>query len=491
MTEYRHFSGDYRAWFRIAAGQSVHTHSFQELIPDAIEIRNLRPLDSRMAETERVGDYVYFPFIRAKKKPGLVRRLQSGATDIVILADENRAFSEDLEHVVLSGHSGDRTAPGSQIRKTRFEKISPDFIQLAGRIAFSVPAEPLKVAQTAVADAVTVVAPELPVSGTPAGGIQQIPDLVLNTVTDRISSIPRQAGGCFLSLLQLFKWALYLMMVLFILGWLGVWLREREGGGLTDTGGGQIETGKPRLNPEQDTLAPMPWDYLTDHKIEWNDFIRNAFLARYSTSSKQFEASGRMHRAFANPQVSEAMVYWNAVYSEFSRQDMPKLDSLVQFFQSEQKAKNLNALQTAEMVITFIQEIPYCLVHEGTCSEAASQAPFIREYHASGKPCLPNIITGLQSPYEFLHNLKGDCDTRSLLGFSILTRLGIPASVWVSEAYGHSVLGVGLGRNGTHFKTLGGIPHLPVELTAKGFRAGMISPEHGDMNNWEIALFKN
>jgi hypothetical protein len=143
------------------------------------------------------------------------------------------------------------------------------------------------------------------------------------------------------------------------------------------------------------------------------------------------------------------------------------------------------------MVVTFIQEIPYCLVHEGSCREASALTPFVRDYHAAGKPCLPDIIAGVQSPYEFLHNLKGDCDTRSLLGFSVLTRMGIPASVWVSEAYGHSVLGLGLGSGGTYFKSVGGIRHTPVELTAKGFRAGMISPEHGDMNNWNIALFKN
>ena len=109
----------------------------------------------------------------------------------------------------------------------------------------------------------------------------------------------------------------------------------------------------------------------------------------------------------------------------------------------------------------------------------------------SGRPCLPDIIAGVQSPYEFIHNLKGDCDTRSLLGFSILCRLGIPASVWVSQAYGHSVLGVGLGSGSSYYKMAGGIRHSAVELTAKGFRLGMISPEQGDMDNWEIALYKN
>jgi hypothetical protein len=95
------------------------------------------------------------------------------------------------------------------------------------------------------------------------------------------------------------------------------------------------------------------------------------------------------------------------------------------------------------------------------------------------------------SPYEFIHTLKGDCDTRSLLAYTLLGRLGIPASIWVSDVYGHSVLGVGLGVGTQNAKTIEGIRHAAVELTAKGFRLGMLSPSHGNMNNWNIALFNN
>ncbi len=490
MTAFRHFTGEYRAWFKISTAQSVHTHSFQGLELDALEIRNLRPLENRLVDTERAGDYLYFPIIRARKKSSFARLLQSGAADIVILADETQAFSEDLEQVILRSHSGERKNAGSQIRQARFGRISPDLMQMEGIISFSVPAEPMRVAASTENPLPASPAPFI-LNENPIGSINEIPDLVLNRIPEPLRTIPQEAGGCFMQLFRLGRWAFYMILFLAFLGWIGSWLKDSGGEELTDTGEGKVETDKPRLNPKQDTLAPMPWDYLTDHRIRWNDFIEHGFLAQYSTSSKQFEDSRSMHPAFASPQVSEAMQYWNAVYTEFARQDAPKLDSLLRYFQNEQKAKNLNSVQTAEMVVTFIQEIPYCLVHEGSCRDASRQAGFISDYHRAGKPCLPEIIAGVQSPYEFLHNLKGDCDTRSLLGFSILSRMGIPASVWVSEAYGHSVLGVGLGSGGSYYKMVGGIRHSAVELTAKGFRLGMISPEQGDMNNWEIALYKN
>jgi hypothetical protein len=36
-----------------------------------------------------------------------------------------------------------------------------------------------------------------------------------------------------------------------------------------------------------------------------------------------------------------------------------------------------------------------------------------------------------------------------------------------------------------------GFRHAGVELTSKGFRLGMLSPEHSNMNNWDVVLYKN
>jgi hypothetical protein len=104
---------------------------------------------------------------------------------------------------------------------------------------------------------------------------------------------------------------------------------------------------------------------------------------------------------------------------------------------------------------------------------------------------LPNIPGGVQSPYEFLHNLKGDCDTRSLLGYAIFKKLNISSSIWVSEVYGHCVLGIGLPVGNGVYKSIDGLKHYAVELTNKGFRLGMISPEQRDISNWDIALYSN
>jgi hypothetical protein len=41
------------------------------------------------------------------------------------------------------------------------------------------------------------------------------------------------------------------------------------------------------------------------------------------------------------------------------------------------------------------------------------------------------------------------------------------------------------------YKEVEGVKHYAVELTAKGFRLGMVAPEQARPNNWEITLYNN
>ena len=235
-------------------------------------------------------------------------------------------------------------------------------------------------------------------------------------------------------------------------------------------------------------------DLLSQKEITWWDFIRNKYALSYATSATSFFESETAHAQKAEQiQAQSSVEYYRQLYAAMQSLDAPKLDSIVQQFRSKAQAKNLNSIQTAEMVCTFVQEIPYFLVHDYSCQKAVAESGsgFLAEYHSENKPCLPEIPGGVQSPYEFMHNLKGDCDTRSLLAFTILKELGISASVWISETYGHSVLGVGLPAGSGFYKEVNGRKHYAIELTSKGFRLGMISPEQQIESNWDIALFYN
>lgn len=235
-------------------------------------------------------------------------------------------------------------------------------------------------------------------------------------------------------------------------------------------------------------------DLLTEKQVDWWDFFSNFYQVSYNTSSLSFFDSEQFHaQAVQGISTNSSVEFFTELYQKLESNDASKLDSLVELFKNRIEEKQLSPIKSAEMVTTFIQEIPYFLVHDLDCKTAVatSNSDFMTQYHSENKPCLPNIPGGVQSPYEFVHNLKGDCDTRSLLAFTILKKLGISASVWVSETYGHSIVGVGLPVGAGSYKEINGVKHYATELTAKGFRLGMISPENQNMSNWEITLFYN
>lgn len=249
---------------------------------------------------------------------------------------------------------------------------------------------------------------------------------------------------------------------------------------------GVIKISPPKPNKEKDLIS--------DKSITWWDFIQNKYSLNYGTSATRYFESTQFHeQQFKAIKATNNLEFYGQLYRQLDLNDVNKLDRIVVKLKQNAKRKHLNSIQTAEMVCTFVQEIPYFLVHDFDCKTAVSESnsDFMVEYHRSNKPCLPEVPGGVQSPYEFMHNLKGDCDTRSLLAFTILRSMDIPASVWISEAYGHSVLGVGLPVSTGFYKEINGVKHYAVELTAKGFRLGMISPEQQVRNNWDIALFVN
>jgi hypothetical protein len=235
-------------------------------------------------------------------------------------------------------------------------------------------------------------------------------------------------------------------------------------------------------------------DEILDKEINWYDFSNEFYSAKYSTSVSSFEHSNDEQAGLRNKitTYNSSLEFYTQFYAGLFKIDQEKIRAIAKIFSDSASKKNMDASQTAEMVVTFIQEIPYYLVHEGSCVEAMrSGNSFMRQYHQQNKPCLPNILAGVQSPYEFLHNLKGDCDTRSLLAFSILKELNIAASVWISETYGHSILGVGVPVGHGIHKEVNGVSHYGVELTAKGFRLGMVAPENNNSYNWDISIYFN
>ncbi len=490
--EFFHFKGVYRGVFSKKWSQGGHGHQFSELKWEWMEISEVSKLSDRSFEKEKVGDYLYLKELKPK---GFLGR----GVEILLELPDGKTYSKKLHHVVLKDHAGERDKSKGNVRSIGDMHLGTHKGVAYGEIYFSIPKPSVPKPIIAPTKKAVNIAPVtvLDDATTASNPIISIPNLVSGAGA---SGLGTQAGGCLRKgcmapmgciggLFKALRWLFIIGLLIGLLQMLGGWLKSSLQEDPLKTKKGNVQLEDQRLDPKQDTLAPQPWNYLVDHQVNWSDFQPRDFRAAYTTGTLAFEDSRRLHAHWTNVQVGNELEFWHDLYFDFYNHDQRKLDSLVRYFDQERKARSLNVVETAEMVTTFIQEIPYYLVHDGSCQEASQQGGFVAQYHAEGRPCLPEVVGGVQSPYEFAHNLKGDCDTRSLLGYTLLKRLGIESSVWVSREYGHSILGVAVPVNASHYKKVEGARHFGVELTAKGFRIGMIAPEHTDMNNWNVVLY--
>ena len=304
--------------------------------------------------------------------------------------------------------------------------------------------------------------------------------LALATLVYFIAS--RNASWGWLIVSRIFFWLLFILSALFILG---TFVDTSE---LLPEDRSEGDARSERVRRDGSDIIS------SRHTIEWqNPIAEGRNEVTYYTGDNPYQASLNAHRSILNiSQNTSARNYWGQVYTKLLVEDNTKVDSLAKVVHKVSKDRSYSPLETAEYLVSLIQEIPYVLVHDQSCQEVVNQSGgFVRDYHVQRKPCLPNVIAGVQSPYEFIHTLEGDCDTRSLLGHAVLRKLGISSSVWISEQYGHSILGVGVPVTSRAKKILNGVPHYGVELTAKGFRVGMIAPDQMHMRNWDVAIFKN
>ncbi|MFN5458476.1 MAG: hypothetical protein ACK5AY_01075 [Bacteroidota bacterium] len=240
-------------------------------------------------------------------------------------------------------------------------------------------------------------------------------------------------------------------------------------------------------NDEDEELIPDKPDSLkkeNQYTMSWYDYRKNLHKGTFRIPEINFKNS------YSNRISQSPNNGFDQIYSNCYALDKTLLPGLISMFDSIKKQKKPNSKEFAEIIGTFIQRIPYVLVHDKTCEELMSSAQsdeFIQQYHSEGKECFQNCRFGVQAPAEFGFNLKGDCDTRALLAFTILDHYGYDVAILISEVYGHAILGIGLPYSGL-YKSSYGVQYYAWELTAKDWQPGLLPPQVGNMYNWKISI---
>tara|TARA_R110001632_G_scaffold232421_1_gene373182 strand:+ start:22304 stop:23938 length:1635 start_codon:yes stop_codon:yes gene_type:complete len=235
-------------------------------------------------------------------------------------------------------------------------------------------------------------------------------------------------------------------------------------------------------------LNPIIGDSIISHHRIWQDYSNQFYETDLEIRLSDYRDASQLRNNLSIPLNNTTQ--YNRIVSTIHNYDINKLDLVYLKLDSLQSQNILNKIQFAEVIVSLIQDIPYSLILSNACDASIYNDEFIKEYLNGNGNCLSNTRYGLLTPVEFMSTLKGDCDTRTLLLFTILNHYNYDVAMLSSELYKHSIIGINLPYQGIS-KLINGKKYIVWETTQKGSPPGLISREISDMRFWNISLISN
>ena len=220
----------------------------------------------------------------------------------------------------------------------------------------------------------------------------------------------------------------------------------------------------------------------SDKKIlttfEWK-FVASDFSKRkYSLSFKLLESEvqnalqlieriGRMslQELGLNPSLydadpdTRAEYVWVRIYNLVYTNSFHQMKSITSKFNDLFKIQSLNSKDRVLFVISFVQNIKYDR---------------------------PGGVLDLMAPLATLAKKFGDCDTKAILLYVLLERMGIDCAMMWSQHYKHAMLGVRISTRGD-YKKYNGKKYYFLETTYPGWAIGELPPDFKNKRFWYIS----
>lgn len=224
-------------------------------------------------------------------------------------------------------------------------------------------------------------------------------------------------------------------------------------------------------------------DYV--HEIRWKDYSDEWYETKLVVNSDIVE-SAKNYRNF-QPTLNSTSDYNSLLSKLYQKSQRDAYFRVTEKLDSIKSARNFGDIRFAEVIVSMVQSIPYYAIVEQTCNPLSYRDPMIRDLLVNN-PCQPFVRHGIKAPAEFLKDLKGDCDTRTLFLYGLLKAKGFNVAIFGSQKYGHSLLGISLPINGRDYKIINTKRYYLWEVTAKDFKPGFLPPNINDLRYWELNL---
>jgi len=185
--------------------------------------------------------------------------------------------------------------------------------------------------------------------------------------------------------------------------------------------------------------------------------VKEAMSFIEKLSSMSYKELG-LSRQYSDP-VTESRVVWAEVYRRIYNNSSPQMKSVLEGFNKIFTNENFDARDKVYFVITFVQNINY-------------------ERPGGALDLFPPLGT---IAYRF-----GDCDSKAMLLYVILERMGIDCAMLWSYKYKHAMLGIKVNGMG-NFLTANGKKYYFLETTYPNWDVGEIPNEFGNIKFWFIS----
>lgn len=210
---------------------------------------------------------------------------------------------------------------------------------------------------------------------------------------------------------------------------------------------------------------------------EWLDYYNNEnYKTRYTLQEEWHDQAYQAREGFTVETWQTDEDFWQQVYTELYDQSRNSLSFLEDSLKNIGDSLQLNREDFARMVVSFVQDIPYNYILSDSCD--AKHTDF---------PCVPFVKYGILSPIEFLCTLQGDCDTRTVLIFTLLKDFGYSPVIVNSNEYLHSMIALDIPTTGDYLEHKGK-RYAFWETTNVGWLPGMLPPDMNNTNYWHIIL---
>lgn len=225
-----------------------------------------------------------------------------------------------------------------------------------------------------------------------------------------------------------------------------------------------------------DQIDTLESEIILTHNRAWRDLDDQQRKLAFSFSATEDRASGTYRDNMQVERGGSERAFWRDLYYHLYKHDQEYLLPLQDSIRALARRESIVGSELMHTIVSMVQDIRYnYIISVDSC------------YRHTDFPCVPNQRFGILSPVEFLYTLSGDCDTRTVLLFSLLKDLGFDPVIVNSSKYLHSMLAVDIPSGGDYVLHKGRKFYF-WETTSTGWQPGMIPPGMNDTNYWTVAL---